>query len=181
MSTVTISQIVPFDADGSWLIKGTVDSNPVHLMRWSFPFNPTELAPATVAQAFMDDWAAMDQLINNLVASVTVAITIPRSTVPVSVVFGNKAACYSLVGYDQVQITATIGGTSYSVIVRQRDLLEQAYALQPVGQNLAKKLANQYVLSGSWLGPFVTAFTGITSTTSSSTTTTTTTTSTTTA
>jgi hypothetical protein len=180
MSTVILTSILPFAADGSWLLTGTVDGN-AHSMRWDKPFNPTELTPASVAQSFMNDWAMMDQLINYLVASRSINIAVPRQTTPVAVTFGNKATCYALVGFDQVKITGSISATPYHAMFRFRDLLEMAYANPLMVLNtIAQKIVDDWIRDASWLEPYVTTFTGVTSTTSSSTTSTSTTTTTTT-
>jgi hypothetical protein len=131
------------------------------------------LTPAVVAQAFLDWYARMDQLVVQKIASRTINVTLARSTTAVAVVFGNKAACYEQ-AYDQAIFVATVGGVTYYCTARERDLVEAAYAGKDVGADIAKKIAQSYVRGGSWLGSFIASF-SLTSTTSSSTTTTTTT------
>jgi hypothetical protein len=173
-NTVVVQQVVPFEADGSWVIKGTIDGA-THLMRWAKPFNPTEVTASALGQALLDDFSRMDQLVVNKIASRTVKVTHPRSTTQISVIFGDKATIYSQVGYDQVQISGTIDGVTYYVIMRQQDLVTAVYAGQAVAVLIAQRLTEASVLEGSWIGPYTATF-ALASTTSSSTTTTTSTT-----
>jgi len=114
---IVISAILPTMRMLLVYLLGTVDGNTIH--RWDKPFNPTELTPAAVAQAFLDAYARMDQLVVQKIASRTINVTLARSTTAVAVVFGTRRRATSR-PYDQAIFVATVGGVTYYCTARER-------------------------------------------------------------
>lgn len=121
-STVVIQSIAP-NGRGAIFIKGTVDSVE-HKMRWDNRlFAPAELNAQKVAAEFHEHYLNR-VAVEATVSEETVTVMIPGSDVPQAVVV--FAESFAMDSYDDYAITATVGGTSTTVLMNAK-LVHQKY------------------------------------------------------
>ena len=147
MATTVISKIVISDDGKAADITGTVGGN-AHLWRRSGrPFipkggtnPPTTMTPQVLAQEYADHYNAL-AAVNTALAALAYTLYVFGTTTS-AIAFDNSAPVVE-VGYDQVEIVATVDTTATVVHMGMDHLIEMYRGASDYIDQIARKLYNQ--------------------------------------